>query len=138
MNFSNRLNNTMAVGAESCADADSCPPAATVTAAEHAPTTTSTATIGSFYSGRLRKTIVKLMRPNDLVIIYEGISAMDHVYLDPYKGIFQNKYGAFHHEDMVGKPFGSKIQSRWGTGYIYALEPTPELWSMGVRVSSIC
>jgi hypothetical protein len=30
---------------------------------------------------------------------------------------------------QVGQPFGSKIFSRTSAGYIFALSPTPELWS---------
>ena len=47
--------------------------------------------------------------------------------------------GAFHHDDMIGKEYGSivimsassnpQILSQSGNKYMYLLEPTPELWS---------
>ena len=78
-------------------------------------------------------TIVKVMQRGDLVIIYEGVSSQCHDYLEPTK-IYQNKFGAFYHDDMIGKPFGSKIQSRCSNGWVYILEPTPELWTTALNV----
>ena len=74
------------------------------------------------------------MAEGDLVISYERHDALDHFYLSAGK-IFQNKYGHFHHEDMIGKPFGSKIFSRTSRGWIYTLEPSPELWGTALNVS---
>ncbi|RYH28932.1 hypothetical protein EON65_10315 [archaeon] len=76
----------------------------------------------------------RLMQINDLVVIFERHDSLDHLVIKPGK-VFQNKYGAFHHSDMIGKPFGTKIKSRTSSGYIYVLEPTPELWSSAVYVS---
>lgn len=83
-----------------------------------------------------RPHISKRMRAGDLVIMYMGHSSLDHVYLQS-GAIFQNKYGAFHHDDMIGQYFGCKIQSRISNGWIYVLEPSPELWSMGLHVSIV-
>ena len=78
----------------------------------------------------------KRMCESDLVIMYMGHNSMDHFYLK--KGdIFQNKYGAFHHDDMIGQFFGTKVLSRISDGWIYAMEPSPELWSMGLHVSDL-
>ena len=75
----------------------------------------------------------KLMRSGDLVIVYERHDSLDHFYLK-FGGMFNNKFGSFHHNDMIGKPFGTKISSRSSSGWIYLLEPTPELWSNAVHV----
>ena len=38
-------------------------------------------------------------------------------------------------QDLIGKPFGSRVYSRGGKngGYIYILAPTPELWTQVLR-----
>lgn len=75
----------------------------------------------------------RLMQAGDLVIVYERHDALDHLYLRP-GSIFQNKFGCFPHNDMIGKPFGSKIESKSNSpGWIYILEPSPELWSSAVH-----
>jgi tRNA (adenine57-N1/adenine58-N1)-methyltransferase len=74
------------------------------------------------------------MKTGDLVIIYERHDSLDHFYLSA-GNILNIKYGHFHHDDFIGKPFGSKILSRTSNGYMYALEPSPELWSLAVHVS---
>ena len=77
----------------------------------------------------------KVIEEGDLVVVYERHDSLDHLFIK--KGsILQNKFGTFPHDDMIGRPFGSKIQSRSSSGWIYILEPTPELWSMAVHVSS--
>jgi tRNA (adenine57-N1/adenine58-N1)-methyltransferase catalytic subunit len=75
----------------------------------------------------------RVMNNGDLVIIYERHDSLDHLYLSS-GAIFNNKYGTFYHNDMIGKPFGSKIHSKSSSGWIYVLEPTPELWSSAVHV----
>lgn len=49
---------------------------------------------------------------------------------------FINTYGAFPHDSMIGRPFGSQIESkaRGGsgdqrTGFLHMLRPTPTLWT---------
>jgi len=68
------------------------------------------------------------MQEGDLVILYERHDSMTYLYLDKSKA-FQNKFGRFPHSEMIGKEFGSKIKSTSYDGYVYALEPTPDLWS---------
>ena len=38
-------------------------------------------------------------------------------------------------QDLIGKPFGSRVYSKGGknSGYIYILAPTPELWTQVLR-----
>jgi tRNA (adenine57-N1/adenine58-N1)-methyltransferase len=54
---------------------------------------------------------------------------MDHFYLEKGK-ILNNRFGHFHHDEIIGKPFGSRIFSKSTSGYMYALEPSPELWAL--------
>jgi tRNA (adenine57-N1/adenine58-N1)-methyltransferase catalytic subunit len=75
-----------------------------------------------------------------LVIVYEGIDRLTHV-VAKVGGMFNNRYGSFHHDDIIGRPFGSRWEARVaqpsgrrrnGTqrrGFVYALHPTPELWT---------
>ncbi len=74
------------------------------------------------------------MADGDLVIVYERHDTLTHIYLSKDQ-IFQNKFGAFHHNDIIGKPFGSKVRSKISTGWVYFLEPTPELWASALNVS---
>ncbi|KAJ2785447.1 tRNA (adenine-N(1)-)-methyltransferase catalytic subunit trm61 [Coemansia javaensis] len=43
--------------------------------------------------------------------------------------VFNNKYGSFHHDDMIGVRYGSKVVSHDGRGFVYVLHPTPALWT---------
>ena len=53
------------------------------------------------------------------------------VIIEPGKDI-NIKYGHYRHSDFIGIPFGSKVGSRTGRGFIYLLRPTPELWTMAL------
>jgi tRNA (adenine57-N1/adenine58-N1)-methyltransferase len=44
--------------------------------------------------------------------------------------IYQTKFGAIRHNEVIGKKFGSKYDS--AKGYVYLLFPTPELWSLSL------
>ena len=69
------------------------------------------------------------MEVGDLVILYSGHSSVSHIWLTP-AAIVDNKFGRFHHNDFLGKPFGSRIASRGNSdGWLLALQPTPELWA---------
>ena len=75
-----------------------------------------------------------------VVVIYEGIGRLTYIVAEP-GGTFNNRYGSFHHDDLIGKPFGMKWESRTEQrsgrrrngavrkGFVYALHPTPELWT---------
>jgi tRNA (adenine57-N1/adenine58-N1)-methyltransferase catalytic subunit len=39
------------------------------------------------------------------------------------------RFGYYRHEDLIGVPYGSKVASRNGRGFIHVLRPTPELWT---------
>lgn len=77
----------------------------------------------------------KVMNDGDLVIVYERHDSLNHFYLKAGT-VFNNKFGSFWHDDMIGKHYGSKIKSFCTEGYVYLLEPTPELWSIAVHVST--
>lgn len=78
----------------------------------------------------------RLMQAGDVVIIYERHDSLDHLYLEAGAS-FTNRFGYFLHDDMIGKPFGSRVFSKnKGGGYIYLLEPTPELWGQAMKVLS--
>ncbi|EIN12928.1 tRNA methyltransferase complex GCD14 subunit [Punctularia strigosozonata HHB-11173 SS5] len=42
------------------------------------------------------------------------------------------KFGYYRHADFVGVPYGTKLGSRNGKGFIHLLRPTPELWTMAL------
>ena len=69
-----------------------------------------------------------LIAPNSLVVIFESYESLSFVYATPHQ-VFSNRNGVFHHDDFIGKPFGSKLQSRASDGTVYLLRPTSELWS---------
>uniref|UniRef100_A0A224ZAS4 tRNA (adenine(58)-N(1))-methyltransferase catalytic subunit TRMT61A n=1 Tax=Rhipicephalus zambeziensis TaxID=60191 RepID=A0A224ZAS4_9ACAR len=42
--------------------------------------------------------------------------------------VFQTKYGALKHDEVIGRTYGSKVQC--SCGYVYVLRATPELWTL--------
>nr|CCA16504.1 tRNA (adenineN(1))methyltransferase catalytic subunit putative [Albugo laibachii Nc14] len=76
----------------------------------------------------------KVIEEGSLVILFENHTSLTYCYVKRQE-IFQNRHGAFHHNDMIGKPFGSTITSRKKDcrGYMILLAPTPELWSRALR-----
>ncbi|ETV94742.1 hypothetical protein H310_11704 [Aphanomyces invadans] len=75
------------------------------------------------------KTIVEA---GDLVILFETHNSITYTYVKPDE-IYQNRHGAFHHNDIIGNRYGAKVYSRISKGYMYVLSPTPELWSKALR-----
>jgi tRNA (adenine57-N1/adenine58-N1)-methyltransferase len=45
---------------------------------------------------------------------------------------FNSRYGDYPHSDLVGIPYGSKVASRSGKGFVHILRPTPELWTLAL------
>ena len=43
-----------------------------------------------------------------------------------------SRLGVYRHADLVGVPYGSKVGSRNGKGFIHVLRPTPELWTLAL------
>jgi len=46
--------------------------------------------------------------------------------------LFNNKFGSYRHDDLIGLPYGSKVASSHGRGFIHVLRPTPELWTVAL------
>ncbi|KAL1676895.1 tRNA methyltransferase complex GCD14 subunit-domain-containing protein [Schizophyllum commune] len=67
----------------------------------------------------------------DIVIIWMTREAIQPLLITPGKD-FNNKYGNYRHDDFIGVPYGSKVGSRTGKGFIHVLRPTPELWTMAL------
>ena len=63
----------------------------------------------------------------DLIILYENGDSIKYFTLEKGK-IFQNKFGAFKHDDMVNKYFGSKIYNNKNDKYITILSFVPNIW----------
>lgn len=74
------------------------------------------------------------IQPGSLVVIFESFDNLKFCYAKTGE-IFSNRNGHFHHDDFLGKPFGSKIRSRnnRGYGYVHLLKPTPELWARSLN-----
>ncbi|GLB38651.1 putative catalytic subunit of tRNA (adenine-N(1)-)- methyltransferase, which catalyzes the formation of N(1)- methyladenine at position 58 (m1A58) in initiator methionyl-tRNA [Lyophyllum shimeji] len=67
----------------------------------------------------------------DLVIIWLTRDLVQPLIITPGKD-FNSKFGHYRHADLVGIPYGSKVASRTGKGFIHVLRPTPELWTMAL------
>lgn len=75
----------------------------------------------------------RLIQEGDLVILYERHDSLAHAWMKK-KGIIQNRYGCFSHDDMIGKPFGHKAKAYDNDScWVYTMEPTPELWSVAFK-----
>jgi tRNA (adenine57-N1/adenine58-N1)-methyltransferase len=80
------------------------------------------------------ETIPRVVREGDVVICYQGHNSLDYSVMK--KGdVIQNRFGAFKHDDIIGKPFGQKhyTYSEDSKHHIIVLEPTPELWSNSLK-----
>ncbi|KAJ7256832.1 tRNA methyltransferase complex GCD14 subunit-domain-containing protein [Mycena haematopus] len=67
----------------------------------------------------------------DTVIIWLTREIVQSLVVTPGKD-FNSKFGHYRHSDLVGMPYGSKVGSRTGKGFIHVLRPTPELWTMAL------
>jgi tRNA (adenine57-N1/adenine58-N1)-methyltransferase len=76
----------------------------------------------------LHKEIIQF---GDTVIVYSNPTDMKPVIITE-NGIFNNRHGKFPHDDMVGKPFGSKVANTAKKGFVHLLFPTPELWTLSL------
>lgn len=69
--------------------------------------------------------------PGDLVIVWMTRDLVQPLVVTPGKEI-NNRFGFYRHDDLVGVPYGSKVGSRNGKGFIHVLRPTPELWTLAL------
>ncbi|KAE8304079.1 tRNA (adenine57-N1/adenine58-N1)-methyltransferase catalytic subunit [Giardia duodenalis] len=67
------------------------------------------------------------------VVIF--VVSMDKIVADKITEgrIYSSAYGEFHHNDMVGKPYGAKLFSKTKTGFIFALRFSPSLWTRSME-----
>ncbi|XP_052768565.1 tRNA (adenine(58)-N(1))-methyltransferase catalytic subunit TRMT61A-like [Mya arenaria] len=68
----------------------------------------------------------KNVEAGDTVMLYLGFDNM-HTFVVNKGIVFQTRYGALKHADLIGVQYGSKIQLK--NGYLYILHPTPEFWT---------
>ncbi|KAG6831025.1 hypothetical protein H0H87_006514 [Tephrocybe sp. NHM501043] len=73
----------------------------------------------------------KAIAAGDVVIIWLTRDVIQPLLITPGKE-FNSKFGHYRHADLVGMPYGSKVGSRKGKGFIHVLRPTPELWTMAL------
>ncbi|KAF8799358.1 GCD14-domain-containing protein [Phlegmacium glaucopus] len=67
----------------------------------------------------------------DTVIIWLTRDLIQPLVVTPGKD-FNTKFGNFKQADFVGVPYGSKVPSRTGRGFLLILRPTPELWTLAL------
>lgn len=78
--------------------------------------------------------LVSLPPKHILSFVYLSIQTRDVIQpllITPGKD-FNSKYGHYRHADLIGIPYGSKVGSHKGKGFIHVLRPTPELWTMAL------
>jgi tRNA (adenine57-N1/adenine58-N1)-methyltransferase len=72
-----------------------------------------------------------LIAENDLVVIYENRDSQKILKIEKGK-LFNNKFGTFRHDDMMGHKYGSKIMSKNLMGFIHILRLTPHLYTQSL------
>ncbi len=80
------------------------------------------------------ESLPRVVKEGDVVICYQGHNSLDFALMKSGE-VLQNRFGAFRHDDIIGKPFGQKhfTFSEDSEQHILVLEPTPELWSNSLR-----
>ncbi|CAE7257681.1 Trmt61a, partial [Symbiodinium microadriaticum] len=64
-------------------------------------------------------------REGDFVILWGSYTQVFGVVLK-HGDITNNRFGNFHHDEIIGRPFGSKVRARKGGLWLALLRPTPE------------
>ncbi|KAI0345890.1 tRNA methyltransferase complex GCD14 subunit [Trametopsis cervina] len=67
----------------------------------------------------------------DLVILWMTRELIQPLLISTGKEL-NNKFGVYRHADLIGLPYGSKVGSRNGKGFLHVLRPTPELWTLAL------
>lgn len=73
-----------------------------------------------------------LIQEGDTVIAYESRVSMSPLVIK--KGqVYGNRFGSFHHSDMIGLPLGSRVSARGKSkGWIALLPFAPDLWTLSL------
>jgi len=101
-------------------------------------TATSTATAGTSASasttaGALSKSTSHFIEEGDLILVYLSHNRNPLPVVVHAGATHVNSFGAFPHSTaFLGKPFGSRVNSLNGRGFIYILRPTPEMWTLSL------
>ena len=67
----------------------------------------------------------------DVVIIWQTRDAIIPITISP-GSVYNSKFGCYPHDTLIGSPYGSKVHSKSGRGFVHALRPTPELWTLAL------
>ena len=67
-----------------------------------------------------------VVRYGDTVFIYVGHKSIFAQEVTP-GSVFQSRFGALRHDELVGRPYGSRFQC--SKGHVFVLRATPELWT---------
>ncbi|KAJ2936461.1 hypothetical protein H1R20_g641, partial [Candolleomyces eurysporus] len=68
----------------------------------------------------------------DTIIIWITRDSIEPLVVTP-DAVLHNKFGVYPHNDLIGLPYGAKVQSKLGgRGFVYVLRPTPELWTLAL------
>lgn len=76
-----------------------------------------------------------LTREGDSVIVYESRIALTPLVLERGK-TFGNRFGTFHHADLIGIPYGSRVRARGkgsNQGWVVLLPFASDLWTNALR-----
>ena len=73
----------------------------------------------------------KYIAEGDLVLVYVSRTIIKPIYVKSGEN-FNTRFGSFPHDTMIGLEFGSQITTPKDRGFVYLLQPTPELWTMSL------
>ncbi|KAJ3632109.1 hypothetical protein Zmor_022090 [Zophobas morio] len=70
----------------------------------------------------------KFVREDDIAILFMGMKRMYPIKVST-DGVTHASKGNFYHNNIIGKPYGTRIETGKGSSAI-VLYPTPELWTL--------
>lgn len=62
------------------------------------------------FSKMLARQDNRTIQSGSQVVLYGNRENIDQITVQP-GGIFNNRFGHFHHDDLIGKEFGSKVRN---------------------------
>ncbi|KAJ1851742.1 tRNA (adenine-N(1)-)-methyltransferase catalytic subunit trm61 [Coemansia sp. RSA 2703] len=72
-----------------------------------------------------------VIEDGDMVIVYLNHNSMSPLKVEAGQ-VYNNRFGTFKHDDMIGLKYGSKVVNKDGKGFVFLLHPTPALWTQVV------